>query len=178
MQYADPRTDSWPVLNETGMDSMRGYAGGRTARRISRMLIEKARLMKRQLQWLFNFIRYIEYLQKQNGDFGEVNITGENENTVRIMSIHKSKRSGIPVVFRQECKRKFNLRDINSGIIAHPDYVARWTPRPEQRTRIPTLLEKRVIRHQLLDGEPRWRDVRVLWCGVDKGKGETDLWVP
>ena len=79
-----------------------------------------------------------------------MNITGENENTVRIMSIHKSKGLEFPVVFLAGMGKKFNLRDINSGIIMHPDYGPGVDCiDPEQRTRIPTLL-KGVIRHQLL----------------------------
>ena len=45
---------------------------------------------------LFNFIRYIEQLQKYEVDFGEVNIYGESADTVRIMSIHKSKGLEFP----------------------------------------------------------------------------------
>lgn len=44
-------------------------------------------------------MRYIDELQKYDVDFGEADLIGENENVVRIMSIHKSKGLEFPVVF-------------------------------------------------------------------------------
>lgn len=48
---------------------------------------------------LFNFIRYIEKLQYLDSDDGEASVNSENDNIVRIMSIHKSKGLQFPVVF-------------------------------------------------------------------------------
>ena len=56
------------------------------------MLVEKACAFEAtSYQSLFDFIRYIERLKKYNTDFGEAARAGENDDTVRIMSIHKSK---------------------------------------------------------------------------------------
>ena len=56
------------------------------------MLAEKAAAYEStSYRGLFNFVRYIENLQKYEVDFGEASTIGEEENTVRIMSIHKSK---------------------------------------------------------------------------------------
>ena len=43
-------------------------------------------------------IRYIEKLKKYDTDFGEASL-GDESNSVRIMSIHKSKGLEFPVVF-------------------------------------------------------------------------------
>ncbi|MDP3487891.1 MAG: UvrD-helicase domain-containing protein, partial [Bacillota bacterium] len=48
---------------------------------------------------LFRFLRFIERLQEQNGDLGAARSLGENEDVIRIMSIHKSKGLEFPVVF-------------------------------------------------------------------------------
>ena len=48
---------------------------------------------------LFNFINFINKLRKSSGDMGSAKILGENEDVVRIMSIHKSKGLEFPVVF-------------------------------------------------------------------------------
>ena len=40
---------------------------------------------------LFNFITFINRLKKSSGDMGSAKILGENEDVVRIMSIHKCK---------------------------------------------------------------------------------------
>ena len=48
---------------------------------------------------LFQFIRYMEQLERYQVDFGEVSLYGELADTVRIMTIHKSKGLEFPVVF-------------------------------------------------------------------------------
>ena len=48
---------------------------------------------------LFNFLRYIEKIQYLAKDDGEASTVNENDNIVRIMSIHKSKGLQFPVVF-------------------------------------------------------------------------------
>lgn len=64
------------------------------------MLAEKAAAYEStSYRGLFNFVRYIENLQKYEVDFGEASTIGEEENTVRIMSIHKSKGLEFPIVF-------------------------------------------------------------------------------
>lgn len=60
---------------------------------------------------LFNFIRYIEKMKKYNIDMGEAVIASENDNTVKIMTIHKSKGLEFPVVFIANVKKKFNFMD-------------------------------------------------------------------
>jgi len=44
---------------------------------------------------------------------------GENENVVRIMSIHKSKGLEFPVVFIASLGRQFNFQDLNKNVLLH-----------------------------------------------------------
>lgn len=63
------------------------------------MLVEKAMdYEKTSYRGLFNFVRYIEHLQKYEVDYGEVNLSGAGEGSVEIMTIHKSKGLEFPVV--------------------------------------------------------------------------------
>ena len=39
---------------------------------------------------LYSFVRYLEKISQQTEVMGEVNLSGEEENVVRIMTIHKS----------------------------------------------------------------------------------------
>ena len=56
------------------------------------MLVEKAMdYEKTSYRGLFNFVRYIESLQKYEVDFGEVNVTDAGSGAVQIMTVHKSK---------------------------------------------------------------------------------------
>ena len=75
------------------------------------MLVEKAaEYEKTSYKGLFHFIRYIENLKKYNSDFGEASTVGEEDNTVRIMSIHKSKGLEFPIVFWREWERNSTSR--------------------------------------------------------------------
>lgn len=48
---------------------------------------------------LYSFVRYLEKISQQNEEMGEVNLLGEEENVVRIMTIHKSKGLEFPICF-------------------------------------------------------------------------------
>ena len=102
--------------------------------------------LKRHLCGLFHFIRYIEKLHKYEVDFGEASISGEHDDTVRIMSIHKSKGLEFPVVFVSGLSKQFNMQDQRSSILLHVDYgVGPDYIDLENRTKVNTLLKK-VIR--------------------------------
>lgn len=70
---------------------------------------------------LFNFINFINKLRRSSGDMGSAKILGENEDVVRIMSIHKSKGLEFPVVFLAGAGKQFNLMDLNNPILHHDD---------------------------------------------------------
>ena len=72
------------------------------------MLVEKAmEYEKTSYRGLFNFVRYVEQLQKFEVDYGEVNLTGAGQGSVQIMTIHKSKGLEFPVVFAAGMGKQF-----------------------------------------------------------------------
>ncbi|MBQ3546704.1 MAG: helicase-exonuclease AddAB subunit AddA [Lachnospiraceae bacterium] len=70
---------------------------------------------------LFNFVRYIEKMNKYNIDMGEASLISENDNTVKVMSIHKSKGLEFPVVFIANVKKKFNFMDASKKAVILDD---------------------------------------------------------
>lgn len=70
---------------------------------------------------LFNFVRYVEKMKKYNIDMGEASILSENNNTVKIMTIHKSKGLEFPVVFVSNIKKKFNFMDARQKAVILAD---------------------------------------------------------
>ena len=66
---------------------------------------------------LFNFVRYIEKMNKYNIDMGEASLLSENDNTVKVMTIHKSKGLEFPVVFLANLKKKFNFMDASKKAV-------------------------------------------------------------
>ncbi|MGN6368371.1 MAG: helicase-exonuclease AddAB subunit AddA [Phycisphaerae bacterium] len=61
-------------------------------------------------QGLHRFLRFIEKLREQEGDFGEAPVLSEASDVVRIMSVHKSKGLEFPVVIAAGLGGMLNLR--------------------------------------------------------------------
>jgi ATP-dependent helicase/nuclease subunit A len=87
-----------------------------------RVLYDRARQFEETgYKGLFNFINFVDKLKSSRGDMGSAKILGENDNVVRIMSIHKSKGLEFPVVILAGCGKRFNLMDMNSSILLHQE---------------------------------------------------------
>lgn len=113
----------WRLYSETGYYSMVGAMPSGVQRQANlRILFERARQFENtSYKGLFNFIHFIDKLKSSKGDMGSAKILSENDNVVRIMSIHKSKGLEFPVVILSGCGKKFNLQDMNSSILFHQD---------------------------------------------------------
>lgn len=71
---------------------------------------------------LFNFINFIKKIKKSSSnDMGSAKILGENEDVVRIMSIHKSKGLEFPVVFLSGTGKQVNLMDLKKNDVLYHD---------------------------------------------------------
>jgi len=87
-----------------------------------KMLFQRAKQYESaSYKGLFNFINFIDKLKTTSTDMSAAKIIGENENVVRIMSIHKSKGLEFPVVFLCSTGKKFNIQDLNQSILLHQD---------------------------------------------------------
>ncbi len=87
------------------------------------MLLQKADdYGKTSYKGLFQFVRYVDMLNKYEVDYGEVGLLDENADVVRIMTIHKSKGLEFPVVFVAGLQKKYNYTDQRSAIVTDVDY--------------------------------------------------------
>lgn len=113
----------WQLYSETGYYSMVGAMPAGEQRQANlRILFQRARQFETtSYKGLFNFIFFVDRLKTSQGDMGSAKILGENDNVVRIMSIHKSKGLEFPVVFLSGSGKKFNLQDMNRSIVLHQD---------------------------------------------------------
>ena len=161
----------WEIYDRTGLfDYIRAGASGEQQKANLLMLLQKARdYESTSYRGLFNFVRYIENLQKYQVDFGEANILSENEDTVKIMSIHKSKGLEFPVVFVSGMGKQFNQQDARAALVMHPDLGvgADWVD-AKFRTRTPTLLKKAVQRQ--IQIENLGEELRILYVALTRAK--------
>lgn len=134
------------------------------------ILLEKARTYEDgYYKGLFNFLRYIEKIKVNDGDFGEANILSDDENVVRIISMHKSKGLEYPIVFVSGLGKRFNIKDSNNMMVIHSDsYLAAPMVDKEARYMKDGCVKecfKEVIR---LDG--RAEELRVLYVALTRAK--------
>ena len=134
------------------------------------MLIEQAiHYEDTSYKGLFHFVRYIEKLRKYDVDYGEADIINENENAVRIMSIHKSKGLEFPVVFAAGMGKTFNTQDTRSRLILHPELgIGLDCMDTVCRTKTPTLLKRTLARQT--EEENLGEELRVLYVALTRAK--------
>ena len=159
------------VLRETGYGNYaRALPGGAQRSANLSMLVEKAMdYEKTSYRGLFNFIRYIEHLQKYEVDYGEVNLSGAGAGSVQIMTVHKSKGLEFPVVFAAGMGKQFNFQDMNARLLIHPELgLGADAILPEKRV-IASTVYKQMIRRQLLK-ESLGEELRVLYVALTRAK--------
>ena len=87
-----------------------------------KMLFERAKQYESaSFKGLFNFINFIDKIKFNSEDLSSAKVIGENENVVRIMSIHKSKGLEFPVVILAGTGKQFNMQDLNEKILLDQD---------------------------------------------------------
>jgi len=122
-EYDALDTFLWYLYQDTNFYAYVGLLKNGAFRQANlKILFEKAKQYeKASFKGLFHFIHFIEKLHTSNGDFGAAKLIGENENVVRIMSIHKSKGLEFPVVFLCGTGKQMNMQDLTQNIVLHPD---------------------------------------------------------
>jgi len=161
----------WYIYSDTSYYSFVGTMPQGIQRQANlRLLFQRAKEYEStSYKGLFNFINFINKLKSSSGDMGSAKILGENENVIRIMSIHKSKGLEFPVVFLSGTGKQFNLMDANNSILFHqelgygPDYV-----NYSRRITYPTLI-KQVIKKKI-KAETLSEEMRILYVAFTRAK--------
>lgn len=113
----------WYIYSLTGFyNYSRLLPNGKLRTANLRMLFEQARKYEQaSFKGLYNFISFINKVKKSNSDLGSAKIIGENDDVIRIMSIHKSKGLEFPVVFLCSTGKRLNMQDLNESILIHQE---------------------------------------------------------
>ena len=122
-QYLELDELIWKIYMDTGFYHYVSLLTNGNLRQANlKMLFEKAKQYeKASFKGLFNFINFMDKVRLSSGDVGAAKLIGENDNVIRIMSIHKSKGLEFPVVFLCGTGRKINMQDLNKPILLHQD---------------------------------------------------------
>ncbi len=161
----------WYLYSDT---SYYGYVGamvnGVQRQANLRILFQRAKQYEQtSFKGLFNFINFINKLKKSSGDLGTAKILGENEDVVRIMSIHKSKGLEFPVVFLSGCGKQFNLMDANDSLLFHEELgIGADCIDIEKRIRYKTI-QKYAIKKKF-ELETLSEEMRILYVALTRAK--------
>ena len=161
----------WKIYLDTGYYQYVGLMPNGTLRQANlKMLFDRAReYEKASFKGLFHFINYINSLRKANNDMDSAKVIGENEDVVRIMSIHKSKGLEFPVVILASTAKKFNLQDLNEQIIIHQDLGIGVKYIDEKRKiEYPTLAKQAISLS--VTKETLSEEMRILYVALTRAK--------
>ncbi|MGV8149494.1 MAG: helicase-exonuclease AddAB subunit AddA [Alkaliphilus sp.] len=175
----------WHLFMDTGYYYYIGAMPGGVQRQANlRLLLDKAnQYQQTAIKGLFNFINFIEKVKLSKGDMGAAKILGENDNVVRIMSIHKSKGLEFPIVLVAGLGKKFNLRDTYEDVILHkdlgiaPSYIGPINPLTDisrdiiiKRETLAKIAAKEKIKIESLSEE-----MRILYVALTRAKNKLIL---
>lgn len=161
----------WKIYMDTGYYNYVGLMqNGKLRQANLKMLFERAKQYESaSFKGVFNFINFIDKLKLRNNDLGAAKIIGENENVIRIMSIHKSKGLEFPVVFLSSTEKNFNLKDLREKILIHqeigfgPNYE-----NSELKIEYPTLAKEAI--KMVSKRESISEEMRVLYVALTRAK--------
>mgnify|MGYP004536233875 FL=1 len=161
----------WKIYNDTGYYNYVGLMTNGELRQANlKVLFEYAKRCETiSFKGLFNFINYIEKIKTSSKDMDSAKIIGENDNVIRIMSIHKSKGLEFPIVFLSGTGKQFNMQDLNNKILLHPEIGIGVKYIDYDRQIEYDTLSKQAMKNQIML-ETLSEEMRVLYVALTRAK--------
>ncbi len=159
------------ILQETGYYWFVAAMGmGKRRQANIDMLMKKADAYEESsFKGLFNFLRYIERLKVNDIDFAEAGVLSDNEDTVRLMTMHKSKGLEFPVVFVSGLGKELRNKDAQSSVVVHQDfYLASHAIDIKKRIKQNTFARKAILDAQ--KSEMYAEEMRILYVALTRAK--------
>lgn len=161
----------WNLMWETGYYTYCGaLPAGRQRQANLRALADKARDFKQSgYGGIYGFLTYIQALENRRIPTGQVKLINENDDLVRIMTIHKSKGLEFPVVIVAGLGKRFNFNKAGKGFLAHKDlgigmtrndYRGHWY----RKTLMQTAIERKMRQEDLEE------EIRILYVAFTRAK--------
>jgi ATP-dependent helicase/nuclease subunit A len=166
----------WQLYRDTHFyDFVGGMPGGKQRQANLRALYDRARQYEQtSFRGLFRFLRFVERMTERGDDLGAARALGEQEDVVRVMTIHSSKGLEFPFVFMAGLSRQFNTMDLKKSFMLDKDFgFAFKYVNPEKRISYPSLPQLAFKRKKKL--EMLAEEMRVLYVGLTRAKEQLFL---
>lgn len=142
--------------------------GDRRASNLDMLLGYAAEYEASSFSGLFSFVRYIEQIMDSDQDLEEA-VSSEAGNSVRIMSIHKSKGLEFPVVIVGGMAKSIGNMDGNQQIIVSSDFgIAAPAINLKLRTGMPTI--RRDVLQLVMKLDNLGEEQRLLYVAMTRAK--------
>ena len=161
----------WQVYRDTGYYDYVGCMPGGVLRQANlRMLIARAEEFEgTNYRGLFRFLGFIEKMKNMDTDLSVARTLGENEDVVRIMTIHKSKGLEFPVVVLADMGKRFNLMDTSDSILLHKDLgLGLDNIDVEKNVKYPSF-SRLAVRAKMVQ-ESKAEELRVLYVAMTRAR--------
>ncbi|WXR61882.1 helicase-exonuclease AddAB subunit AddA [Peptostreptococcaceae bacterium AGR-M142] len=161
----------WHLFNETNYYNYMGILkGGKLRQANLDKLLNYAKEYKENFnKGLFDFIKFVERINKSRSDIGPAKVLNEEDNLVRIMSIHKSKGLEFPVVILSNIGKQFNNMDLKDDILMHKDFgIGVKYVNLQSRSYRDTLFKK-IIKNKI-KMENLAEEMRILYVAMTRAK--------
>ena len=160
------------IYRETGYyDYVGGLPNGLLRQANLRILIDRATEYEATLfRGLSRFIKFINKIKELKTDLSVARTLSENEDVVRVMTIHKSKGLEFPVVFIIELGKKFNTKeDSNDLILRHHELgIGSFITLENEPLRFPTFA-RQVIAQKNIE-ELKAEELRILYVAMTRAR--------
>lgn len=161
----------WDVVYNTGYYDYVGTmpAGKKRQSNIDVLLDKASSFEGTSYSGLFNFLRYIERLQKYDIELTDSQGSGGGSDAVRVMSIHKSKGLEFPVVIMAGLNKQINKMDARNRLVIDQelgigtDYV-----NLDNHTKTSTIIKGAIARKILRDSISE--EERVLYVAMTRAR--------
>lgn len=158
------------VLDESGFYTYVGAlpGGGQRQANLDLLVASAGSFDREQSGSLTRFLQYTEHLRAK-GDGDAAHLLGENDDVVRMMTIHKSKGLEFKVVFGAQLAKKYRVEKTSAPLVAHRDLgVGMQYIDPELRSRRLTLPQAAIIERQ--KREDAAEELRILYVLLTRAK--------
>ncbi len=161
----------WQLMLDTGFYIAMGAMPAGSQRQANlRALADKALVYRKsQAASLYGFMQYIEAVKQHKVSMGQVKTVSEGDDTIRIMTIHKSKGLEFPMVLLAGYCRRLNYTKASKDIAVHKDIGIGFPLVNYEESRMKTGIIQNTI-HAKLRQEEVEEEKRILYVAMTRAK--------
>lgn len=161
----------WQLYDLTGLEAFVSAmpSGENRLRNLKKLVNYTIDFENTDYHSLFDFLRYIEKIIEYDIQTGGQESPVSSDNSVKIMTMHKSKGLEFPVVFLAGLNKGFNFSDERAGVLLHPELgIGFDSIDTAKRTRRKSIM-KRLI-HKQMHIDKYGEEIRILYVAMTRAE--------